>query len=263
MKKMSCALAVVLALLIAVPGAAQAQDNSGKINVTWSKAFIENTNFLNSVFYFGYTRNMGTWILQVQAPFSIFDPDSDVIDGDSAFGNPRIGFMKYKEGSSMAWGVGIRPPLAPDDKAAVGWGYLADPVFAGTWQSDYLTADFMVAWSQQNEGGISPMVYGGVEFSYYTGDNDAVDSTEFYIPFMAGMSYPMANGSLLAGLAGNFWLTEDDGSTWDNPLMMAGVGYTFPMGNLMPEIWFGFPISSEYSDAVDFLLSIGFGFGIP
>jgi hypothetical protein len=262
MKKMSCALAVVLALLIAVPGAAQAQDNNGNINITWSKAFYDDTNFLNSVFSFGYSRNMGSWILQVQAPFSIYDPDVTGLDGDSAFGNPRIGFMKYTEGAPIAWGVGIRAPMAPDDKSAVGSGYLADPIFAGTWRADYLTADFMVAWSNENEGGITPMVYGGVELSYYTGDLD-IDSTEFFIPFMAAVSYPMANGSLMGGLAGNFWLTEDDGVNWDNPLLMAGVGYTFAMGNVSPELWFGIPISSEYGDAVDFFFSVGFGFGIP
>ncbi len=41
------------------------------------------------------------------------------------------------------------------------------------------------------------------------------------------------------------------------------VGYRFQMGGVTPEIWLGLPLSSDYGDAVDFILSIGVGFGMP
>ncbi len=271
MKKMSCALAVVLALLIAAPGAAQAQENGGSINVTWSKPFMNEdnygkTNFLHSSFTFGYSRNMGTWMLNVQVPFVNADPDIPGVDGESALGNPRIGVWKEREG--ISYGAGIRLPLAPDDKPmALRAGSLADPIFGGTYARKGLVVDVMGMWMQPNEGGVTPIVAAGFEYVSLGDAPAGTDDNEMYIPFYAAVSKGMGEGNLMAGVAGNFWLTADDAPPgFDDPdslLLMAALGYSFSMGAVSPEIWAGIPLSSDYGDLVDFFISIGFSFQIP
>jgi hypothetical protein len=259
------ALAVVAVLAAALPTGAQAQDTDGNIMLVWNKAFRENTNLLNSSFALYYMRTMGSYQIDFHLPFARWDADVPGMDPESAFGNPRIGLNKYSEGSPLAYRVGIRLPLAPDDAPhALIEGLLTDPVYMGTWYAGAVSVDAGAAYFKQNMEGLGYWLSLGVEMVYDTDAPDGADTTELYLPFMLAGSYPLAGGSLMAGLTGSYWVTEDDEYGGDNPAyIMGGLGYRFMMGSLNPEVWFGIPVSSDYGDMVDFLLSIGIGFGIP
>ena len=266
LKMPMCALALVAALVVASPTITSAQDGGGKITVSWDKAFIEDTNLLNSAFWFGYMRPMGSFTLQVDLPFAMYDPDITGADGSSAIGNPRIGILKMNEGSSIAYMAGVRLPLAGDDadaSNALFMGALTNPLYKGPWMANNVAVDVGAAYFTQNASGFNPYIQAGIEFLYDTDAPDGADTTEFFIPFVLGGSMAMGDNSLMFGVAGSFWVTEDDGFDSDNPFMAAMAGYQFTMGNFQPSIWAGIPISSDYGDMVDFLLSIGVGFGIP
>jgi hypothetical protein len=259
------ALAVVALLAAAPPAEVQAQDTDANLMLYWSKGFRENTNLLNSSFALYYLRTMGSFQIDFHLPFARWDPDVDGVDPENAFGNPRIGINLFREGSPLMYRAGVRLPLAPDDAPhALFEGLLTDPVLMGTWYAGAVAVDAAVGYFKQNMEGLGYWFSLGLEAVYDTDAPDGADTTEFYVPLMLSVSYPVAGGSLLAGLSGSYWVTEDDGYGGDNPAyLLGGLGYRFMVGSLNPEIWFGIPVSSAYGDAVDFLLSIGIGFGIP
>ena len=259
-------MAAVLALLAAaVPDTARAQDTRGNIMLVWNKAFMEDTGILNSSFGLYYMRPIGGFELDFHLPFALYDPDQDGVDGESALGNPRIGLNKYNEGSPLMYRAGVRLPLAPDDKTGAHMvGQLSDPFYMGTWYAKAVSVDAGAAYFKNSMEGLGYWLSLGLEVVYDTDAPDGADSTEFFLPFTLAGTYPLGSGTLMAGLAGSYWVSEDDGYAGDNPAyLMAGVGFKTALGKLRPEVWLGLPLSSDYSDLVDFLLTIGIGFGIP
>ena len=162
------------------------------------------------------------------------------------------------------YSFGVRLPLASaDNGSALMVGRLADPMYMGAWAADNIAVDANVMYFKGGESGIAPYLQGGVEVLYDTDAPDGADTTEITVPFILGAVMPMESGGIMAGLAGNYWVTEDDGYTSDNPWLYGAVGYQFSAGSVMPEIWLALPLSSDYGEIVDFMLSIGVGFNMP
>ena len=258
--------ALLLAIAIMSPAGAQAQDEKGgSIGVEWLKPSLDDTNFLNSAFFFGYTRKMGTdYTLSFGLPLAIFDPDSDLVDGETAIGNPRIGITR-STGGALSYSLGRSVPVAPDDKPfALLTGMLAEPLRQGAFLVDTWTLDGMVSYTKTSEGGISFFAGAGPTITFPT--NDGPD-TEIFVNFYAAGMHSMDQFQFGAGITGFYWGTADDGESWitgeDTFVFQAVVGGTYNMGSVNPGLWVAIPLSEDYKDSVSTVIGVSIGIPIP
>ncbi len=261
--------ALLLAIAIMSPAGARAQDErGGNIGVEWLKPSLDDTNFLNSAFFFGYTRKMGTdYTLSVGLPLAIYD--GDLFDNETAIGNPRIGVTR-STGGSLSYSLGLSVSVADSAKGkALLVGALADPLRQGAFAPDTWTLDGMVSYMKASEGGISFFAGAGPTITLPT--DDAFD-TEVFVNFYAAGMYGMDQLQFGAGITGFYWATSEDvlpgvPETWldgeDTFVFQAVVGGTYNMGSVNPGLWVTIPLSEDYKDAVSTVIGVSIGIPIP
>jgi hypothetical protein len=257
--------ALLLAIAVMSPAGAQAQDEKGgSIGIEWMKPSVDDTNLLNSAFFFGYTRKMGTdYTLSVGLPLAIFDPDTDLVDGETVIGNPRIGITK-STGGSLSYSLGLSIPVADEDKGfALGTGILADPFRQGAFAPDTWTVDGMVSYTKPSEGGVSFFAGAGPVITVPTDDQF---DTEVFVNFYAAGMYGMDQFQFGAGIVGSFWATQEDPDMWigdDTFVYQAVVGGVYNTGSVNPGLWVAIPLSEDYKDAVSTVFGVSIGIPIP
>jgi hypothetical protein len=259
---------LIAILILTAPTATDAQQNQGRFDLTWSKAFMENTGILHSVFSLEYLRPIGGLAIQVEVPLSIvvFDPENPFLENGSAMGNPRIGVLRSVGNDALLYMAGLRLPLAGDGADALGalyMGSLTDPLYGGAWWADCLSVDVGVTYRPTAAEGIVPYAHLGLEYIVNTDPPVGADKSEFYLPAVLGGSIALGRGALTAEVRANLWLTEDEGFTSDNPYSAIMLGYSFRRGGIEPSIRLGVPLSEYYKKAVDYLLSLSIGFDTP
>jgi len=190
------------------------QRNEGNgISFEWNKASFENdvdAKFLSSVFFLRSQVVVHDKINFVtELPFSYIDADR--FDSEFMLGNIYVGMEYISQGSGELIFLGLRLPVAPDDKGNASvqgafTNYHLLEAFVGKGFSIRLNAGYKF----QSANDIIFKIYGGPMLVKNI-DSDTYNSdTEVYIDYFAEVWYPAEKFEFAMGTTGRFWATGED-----------------------------------------------------
>ena len=190
------------------------------------------------------------WSLLLDLPYVRYAPDG--YDSESAIGNMFLGvrFVDSLPNGSNAFTLGVAPPMADrDDAAVLLLSGVANYHEIYKYAVDYLTAYFAASLDRVMATGAFLDLEIGSMFMIYTGSGSA--DTEAYLRYAGSVGYRNELIELRGGIMGLFLMTEDMDEFTDklwNDLMFKG---SLVGGLFRPSIFYRLPLKEEIKETLN------------
>ncbi|MCM2272158.1 MAG: hypothetical protein NDJ18_06365 [candidate division Zixibacteria bacterium] len=270
----SSILAVALLLIIAGATSIQAQvnwwrlDNETAITMEWSKAdfagrIADELGFFNTILFLGAQIRVSPSVnLVAELPITTWDVKDPMVydlgwyfydwEDEQAIGNPYLGLEYSRPGAPILFALGVRPPLASDDKlfaAVVGLFGAADRFEA--FVPDLWT--FSLAIGGRSSATVGPayrFLIGPTLLVPDAGDAEVLLDWSALFGFRGTIAH--------AGFeyAGRMILTENYDDLGDRFDQFIGLVGGLNIGQVEPGVQFRYAIDDEYREWIDFTFGI-------
>ncbi len=249
---------VCVAIFLSMPIPANAQNywlhpEKGK-NITLEASKISfdrdaEFDFLTSVWFLSlHYQIIPTFTFVAEIPFSNFGAEG--YEGKTMIGNPLLGFRLSMANTGPVLNMGVRMPLAQDDK----W----DAVWVGIYGSfDRFEAFLPDVASVYLSGGYHYEIPSGLIFECALGPNlmmpteDEGTESELYIDYNAEIWYYREQGGVGFGFSGRLLATEADLDFGERTVHQLGLAGKIALGNILPGFQIRLPLDAELGDYID------------
>ena len=234
----------------------------------------ESITFSTSAWFLSGRFAVGNTISVVgQIPFALYGYDYSserysYSNNQDAFGNIYAGIEIHARNSPVFGEIGVYLPTAPSDNdessTAMYVGLLTDIVDrAEAFLSEVTPVCGIINYYQKNTGGLLLHFRGGPSVWIDSGNN--YDETEIWLLYSAQAGYAAPQFELLAGLSGRWWVTSGDVADNFGEASFHQLGFSgnVALGNFRPGVTLRVPIDEDYSDMMDFVFGLTFGFNLP
>ena len=184
---------------------------------------------------------------------------NDLVE-ETLLGNPYFGFEFGLSDSPTFFELGLRLPLAPDDKEfASSIGILSDFERLEAFDPDLLMFTGKVNYQQRYASNIVFRLRVGPSLWVFGSDEEDDPEDEIWLDYSTQVGYESDSFSVLGGLTGSYWVTQGDDDLIDRTVHQLGVAASLVYGKLRPGVHFRLPLNSG-DDAI--LAGLDFVFGL-
>lgn len=199
-------------------------------------------------------------VFVAELPFSHIG-DEDFDESESSIGNPYLGLEIRKEGKPFFVELGLRPPLAPNDKDfAQSVGFVTDFDRAEAFGSKVFTITGKGNYYRKAASNMVVRLRVGPTLFLDTGRGNFVGETELLLDYNAQVGYEGAQISLLGGFTGRLLVTESDLDLGERTFHQLGAAASLNLGVVHPGIHFRLPLDDDLKDDIDFVYGLHLGF---
>jgi hypothetical protein len=257
--------AITLALVVALPGAVQAQRDQliPQFTLEILKPPFDNTGLLNSTLWLGYdTKLSDTVMFNIHLPISIFDPDISGAGGEVGVGNPYIGILRGLSISSLFQSIGVALPTTSEANANALWvGRVADWSRFWFYVPDWLTIESVFHYWPSSRPNWYSFAGAGIAIMIPTSGGQ---ETEVFFPFYSGVSRRISDTTISVGIDGRFYLTAGKHADLEDSFSYQAIlGAEFTLGPVRPGIKLGFPLDTRWKNSMDGRVIIGMYLKVP
>ncbi len=243
-------------------------DNETAVTLEWSKAdfasgIADELGFFNTVLFLGAQVRVSPSVnLVAELPITTWDVKDPMVvdlgwyfydwDDEQAIGNPYFGMEYCRPGSPILFALGVRPPLASDDKffaPSVGLYGAADRFEA--FVPDLWTFSLAIGGrSSAKAGPAYRFLIGPTLLAPDAGDAEVLLDWSTLFGFRGTIAH--------AGFeyAGRMILTEDYEDFGDRFDQFIGLTGGLNIGQVEPGVQFRYAIDDEYRELIDFTIGI-------
>lgn len=163
----------------------------------------------------------------------------------SYLGNPYLGFEITEKNAAYVTRVGVRLPLAPEDKLiARSTGFFTDYDRFEAFLSDYLPIMISGSYRQRDASGLQLKLIGGMSALIYVGDARGADRLEVFLNYSPQFEYVTKRVALSGGITGRLLMTES-GDMSGRSIHQLGIQASFAIGRVWPGVHFRAPLDDS------------------
>jgi len=220
----------------------------------------DNSTFATSaIFLSGRFPISSEMIFVAELPFSHIG-SKDFDESESSIGNPYIGVEIRKEGKPFFTELGLRPPLAPDDKdGAQSVGVVTDFDRAEAFGNKVFTITGKGNYYRKAASNMVVRLRVGPTLFLDTGNGNFVGETELLLDYNAQVGYEGAQISLLGGFTGRLVVTQEDSDFGERTIHQLGAAASLNLGTVRPGIHVRLPLDNDLKDTIDFVYGLNLG----
>ena len=243
-------------------------DNETAVTLEWSKAdftrgIADELGFFNTVLFLGAQVRVSPSVhLVAELPITTWDVKNPTVvdfgwilyewDDEQAIGNPYLGMEYSRPGAPIFFALGVRPPLASDDK------FLAPTIgFYGA--ADRFEAFVPDLWTFSLAIGGRSGAKAGPAYRFLIGPTllapDAGDA-EILLDWSTLFGFRGTVAHAGFEYAGRMILTEDYDDFGDRFDQFIGLAAGLSIGRVEPGAHFRYTIDEEYRELIDFMFGI-------
>jgi hypothetical protein len=193
--------------------------------------------------------NGGTFVIEAPVATARYSTWNGGHESEFALGNPYLGIKTGAQEASIFGEVGIRVPLASEDKyEARSVGMFADwTQRMGAFANESLWLQGVVNYRTTSETGLGVRLRGGL--SYWIPTCDGCGEPELFVIYGAKLSQVAGNVTLWGGLSGRMWIFSEweldfEESTWHE----LAFGANLTSGRIQPGLSLRLPMDEELGD---------------
>jgi hypothetical protein len=235
------------------------QSSDRAISVEFLKPEFEgddDTDFLTSTIVLSGRMPISPTIAgEAELPFTRYGIDNDVIDrSESAVGNPYLGVRIRSR--SVVYRVGIRLPIAPEDKAtALTAGRLTDYDRFEAFLSNVLAVNAS-ATGQARLSDQATLQFGGGPVLLVSTEDTGGDDAEVYAQYFLLGEFDARTVLVKAGFTGRALLTESDLDFGERSIHQFGLGASLNTGMVRPGLLVRIPLDKDLREDVDYVVGL-------
>jgi hypothetical protein len=193
--------------------------------------------------------------LVAELPFAHFN--SDFSDSEFSIGNPYLGFVRHKAGQPYFLEVGIRAPLASDEKFnALFVGLFTDYDKAEAYVPDLLTVSIKGTYVKKYNSNFMLRLSGGPTIWQATKDNTIEDDTEALLDYSGHVGYDGSKVRIMGGITGRLVVTESDIDIQERTIHHFGLFGRYKSKNVQPGLLLKIPIDEDLNDIFNFSIGV-------
>ncbi len=267
----SCAL-VAAFLLASLPAATQAQSLwlNWRPDKTLTLEILkpdfdgeDNSTFTTSVLFLALRQPIGDRAMLVaELPFAHAGWDSRFggDESDNTLGNPYAGFEIYNQNASFIAEVGLRVPVADEEKSATYVGLLTEITERyDAFAPKFLPLTAFMNYRYQAPTGFVLRLRGGPAFWINTDKDRYEDGTEFFLNYSAQVGYESNRFDLLGGFSGRALVSEEDLDARERTVHQLGLAATVTLGSVRPGMQVRIPLDEDVTEMLDAVFGLHFG----
>jgi hypothetical protein len=225
-----------------------------------------NTTLLTSAVFGSVRLVVGEYVVMTaEVPFAHYgDADFDG-DSESAIGNPYLGLaMRIPNTAEFLVEVGIRAPLAPDEKlGATLTGIFTDIYRMEAFVTDVVPIDAAINYRYRSASGLVTRLRSGGALWLAVGERD---ESEFLLAYSGQVGYESSRLSVLGGLTGRAVVTEGELDFGESTAHEFGGTVAIALGNVYPGAHFRLPLDETLfgsGDVLDFVFGLNVSVELP
>ena len=259
---------VLLLLAFCMPFTLRAQpiwvgaDEMNGLILEWQKPFLDNSEgagfFLSSI-YLGYRqRTSESMMIHIELPMSNFDTDAR---SEFLLGNPYVGLVFGSEGSMISGDVGVRIPIADEDKAAARrWADFTDIDRMDAFVPNAVPVSGLLRFRTKFPATkLGLRAHFGPSIVVFTDDrgDDVNDNMQVALKYglIGFFEDEMVRAQL--GFSGWYDVSADGGGFDSNSLHQIGLTVNVAASDVIwPGLLLRFPLDDAYKDYIDLVLGV-------
>jgi hypothetical protein len=175
---------------------------------------------------------------------------------ETAIGNPYIG-IETSTGGNVFLEAGFRLPLASGKKYhALSAGSSADFDRMEAFAAKLLPLQMSLNVAHRDASGLVMRLRGGPDLWINTDPKSEGDKTELWIHYSAQAGFEGKRLSVLTGVTGRLWVTEEHLSLGARSFHQIGVNAGVNLGRFRPALFARFPLDKDLSDYVQNVIGL-------
>jgi hypothetical protein len=200
-----------------------------------------------------------------EIPFSHYKLDAETYyfmenEGQSAFGNPYVGFEFYNEKKTVFGEIGLRLPMTPKEDASLAQSSGAVTEFVERTEAfarDVLPVSVLINYMKTEDSGLMFRLRGGPIVWLATGNRN---DTEWFVVYSIQGGYHSEKFNILAGLSGRWFVSAEDAAFSEATFHQFGIAATVDLGTFQPGLMLKLPLDEDLSDTIDLTFGLTLGF---
>ena len=205
--------------------------------------------------------------ITAELPFSYYKLDVEDVnfmetEGQSALGNPYLGFEFYNENRSVFGEIGLRLPLTPDEDAANAQysGVITEFVErTEAFTRDILPICALINYMKAEDSGFMFRLRGGPVAWIATGERN---ESEWFLIYSLQGGYQSEKFNVLAGISGRWFMSVEDVTFGEATFHQFGVAANVVLGTFKPGIILKFPLDEDLGNLLDLVFGLTLGFNL-
>ncbi len=229
----------------------------------------EGYSFSTGTYFLGFRIPIGKSLLVAELPYvhaayKLESPYFNMSLSESGIGNPYIGLQQRISNSSTFGEVGLRIPLAPEDKWLANMiGIYSDLDRQEAFVPHWLPITAMLNYLKKSNAGLIFRLRGGPLLWINTEKSEFDDSIELLMKYSAQIGYESGQVRLLGGLVGRMIVTEGDLDISERTAHQLGFSASVGFGNVRPGFLLLLPLDEEMKDVTNYVLGVNVEVTLP
>lgn len=229
----------------------------------------EGYSFSTGTFSLGFRFPIGKSLLVAELPYvhaayKFESPYFNMSLSESGIGNPYIGLQQRVSNSSTFGEVGLRIPLASEDKWLANMiGIYTDLDCQEAFVPHWLPITAMLNYWKKSDSGLIFRLRGGPLLWINTEKSEFDDSMELLMKYSAQIGYESGQVRLLGGLIGRMIVTEGDLNISERTAHQLGFSASVGFGNIRPGILILLPLEEEIKEVINYTLGVNLEVTLP
>ena len=223
----------------------------------------EDISFLTSVLYLSGRFRLSERIRVVaELPVSHFGDESEFGDeGGTSLGNPYVGVELTHPDVASFIEIGLRVPLASEEGAGLGTGFVTDFDRLEAFLPDALAVLVAPNYVYANASGFGVRVRLGPSLIVNTDEDEFSDRTEVFGLYGAQLWYGTGRVRVGAGFTGRVTFTEEGANLRERTVHHVGAALIGDLGDVRPGLHFKVPVDEDFGDFLNYV--VGLSLSVP